>query len=57
MKNFYLGQNPKAPLKNQESHIYWEKLMQFFQLETRARQGDPSLAYLFILAWEILFLL
>lgn len=49
MKNFSLGQNAKASLQNQESHIYGEKLTQFFQLERRAHQGDPSLTYLFIL--------
>lgn len=49
MKNFSLGQNAKASLQNQESHIYGEKLTQLFQLERRAHQGDPSLTYLFIL--------
>ena len=47
----------KTILKNQGSCIInGRKATKYFKLERSARQGDPILAYLFILVLEIFFL-
>ena len=61
-KNFGFGQNfiswIEIILKNQESCVInGGTSTKYFKLNRRARQGDPISAYLFILAFEILFLI
>ena len=47
----------KTILKNQESCLIKNgKTTKYFKLERGARQGDPIVAYLFILALEIFFI-
>ena len=46
----------KTILKNQESCLINDGKTKYFKLERGARQGDPIVAYLFILVLEIFFI-